>query len=243
MPASARLLVIDDEPMVREVVTRYLEQDGHRVTVAPDGATALRELARGTFDLIVLDLMLPAVDGFSVLREVRLAGPTPVIVLTARGDEADRIRGLQEGADDYVVKPFSPRELVERVRAILRRYEAPAPAPTTDTAPETAPPVLRVGDLELDPGRYRVTRSGEEIELTRVEFRLLQALMSAPGRVQTREGLLARVYDDEPDVIDRVIDIHVGKLRRKLEHDPSSPTLIRTVRGVGYRLDEEGDGP
>lgn len=226
-PATARLLVIDDEPMVREVVTRYLEHDGHRVTVASDGATALRELGEQTFDLIVLDLMLPAVDGFSLLREVRLAGSTPVIVLTARGDEADRIRGLQEGADDYVVKPFSPRELAARVASVLRRTGA---TPSTDR--------LRFGALEIDEGTREIRLAGAVIEVTRREFDLLTFLAHAPRQVFSRTQLLEQVWDSSPEWQDpATVTVHIGHLRQKLEADPGQPRRLVTVRGVGYRFE------
>ena len=223
----ARLLVVDDEPMVREVVTRYLEQDGHAVTVAADGATALKALAEGPFDLVVLDLMLPHVDGLSVLAELRREHTTPVIVLTGRGEEEDRIRGLRLGADDYVVKPFSPRELVARVTSVLRRAGTPA-----------AHGVLRFDDLEIDETSREVRRDGQTVELTRREFDLLAFLARAPRQVFTRAQLLQHVWESSPDWQDpATITVHIGHLRQKLELDPARPTRLLTVRGVGYRFE------
>ncbi len=223
----AKLLVVDDEPMVREVVTRYLEQDGHAVTVDGDGAAALQALAGATFDLVVLDLMLPHVDGLSVLAELRREHTTPVIVLTARGEEEDRIRGLQLGADDYVVKPFSPRELVARVTSVLRRAGPPAHGG-----------VVRFDDLEIDETAREVRCGGQIIELTRREFDLLAFLARAPRQVFTRAQLLQHVWQSSPDWQDpATITVHIGHLRQKLEVDPARPVRILTVRGVGYRFE------
>jgi DNA-binding response OmpR family regulator len=223
----ARLLVVDDEPMVREVVTRYLEQDGHAVTVVGDGAAALQALTGPPFDLVVLDLMLPHVDGLSVLTELRREHPTPVIVLTARGEEEDRIRGLLLGADDYVVKPFSPRELVARVTSVLRRAGAPPPQG-----------VVRFDGLEIDETARQVRRDGQTIELTRKEFDLLAFLARAPRQVFTRAQLLQQVWDSSPDWQDpATVTVHVGHLRQKIEADPAHPARLVTVRGVGYRFE------
>ena len=225
--APAQLLVIDDEPMVREVVTRYLEHDGHRVTVVADGTAALDELGRRSFDLIVLDLMLPGVDGLSILREVRRTGSVPVIVLTARGDEGDRILGLQLGADDYVVKPFSPRELAARVASVLRRSGTAAPSE-----------VLRFGSVNVDEATREVRVDGELVELTRREFDLMTFLIHAPRQVFTRAQLLEQVWDSSPEWQDpATVTVHVGHLRQKLESDPGRPQHLITVRGVGYRFD------
>jgi DNA-binding response OmpR family regulator len=224
---SADLLLVDDEPMVREVLTRYLEQDGHRVTAVVDGAAALDAIARHRFDLVVLDLMLPTVDGLTVLRELRVGGTTPVIVLSARGEEDDRIRGLTLGADDYVVKPFSPRELAVRVASVLRRSR-----PTDATAP------LTVGQLTIDPATREVTRDGQVVDLTRRQFDLLVHLTSHPRQVFTRAQLLEAVWDSSPDWQDpATVTVHVGHLRHKLETDPTRPRHLITVRGVGYRFD------
>src|SRR6056297_354455 len=223
----ADLLLVDDEPMVREVLTRYLEQDGHRVTAVGDGAAALATIAEQAFDLVVLDLMLPTVDGLSVLRELRHAGSTPVIVLSARGDEDDRIRGLQLGADDYIAKPFSPREVVARVASVLRRAGAVAPSGT-----------LRFADVEVEPAVREVRRAGVVVDLTRREFDLLVHLGRSPRQVFSRAQLLAAVWDSSPEWQDpATVTVHVGHLRQKLEADPSRPQHLITVRGVGYRFD------
>lgn len=227
------ILIVEDELNIAGLIATYLEHAGFETIRAADGRCALDLIRHESPRLVILDVLLPEVDGWSVAYALRRESDIPFLILSAQKDEIDRVAGFTAGADDYVVKPFSPRELVERVRAILRRYEAESKQGQSG--------VLRAGGLELDPERHRVSRGKEEIELTQIEFRLLQTLMSAPGRVQTRETLIARLYDDEPDVIDRVIDVHIGKLRRKLEHNPSSPRLIRTVRGVGYRFAPEDD--
>jgi DNA-binding response OmpR family regulator len=224
---AGRVLVVDDEPMVREVVTRYLERDGYVVDAVGDGAAALELAGRTAFDLVVLDLMLPALGGLDVLGQLRRRGDTPVIVLTARGDEGDRVLGLELGADDYVVKPFSPRELSARVRSVLRRASAP---------PAAAP--LRFDGLEIDPATREVRLGGRVVDLTRREFDLLAFLAAAPRQVFTRAQLLAQVWDSSPDWQDpATVTVHVGHLRQKLEPDPSRPRWLVTVRGVGYRFE------
>jgi DNA-binding response OmpR family regulator len=223
----ADLLLVDDEPMVREVLTRYLQQAGYRVTAVADGAAALAAIADRDFDLVVLDLMLPSVDGLSVLRELRHAGTTPVVVVSARGEEDDRIRGLHLGADDYVAKPFSPREVVARVGSVLRRAGAVAASGT-----------LRFGDVEVEPAVREVRRAGRVVELTRREFDLLVHLARSPRQVFSRAQLLASVWDSSPEWQDpATVTVHVGHLRQKLEDDPSRPRHLITVRGVGYRFD------
>lgn len=223
----ADLLLVDDEPMVREVLTRYLEQAGHRVTAVADGAAALAAITQHAYDLVVLDLMLPSVDGLSVLRELRHTGSTPVIVLSARGDEDDRIRGLQLGADDYVAKPFSPREVVARVASVLRRAGAVAESGT-----------LRFGDIEVEPAVREARHSGVVVDLTRREFDLLVHLMRSPRQVFSRAQLLASVWDSSPQWQDpATVTVHIGHLRQKLERDPAQPRHLITVRGVGYRFD------
>ena len=226
---QARVLVVDDEPMVREVVARYLEQDGHEVVVVADGETALARLGREPFDLVVLDLMLPAVDGLSVLREVRDTSDTPVIVLTARGAEGDRLLGFDLGADDYVVKPFSPRELARRVASVLRRVAA---------TPSVGEEPLRFDGLEIDERTREVRVGGEAVALTRREFDLLAFLARSPRQVFTRAQLLASVWDSSPEWQDpATVTVHVGHLRQKLERDPGRPRWLVTVRGVGYRFE------
>jgi DNA-binding response OmpR family regulator len=226
-PLLARVLVVDDEPMVREVVTSYLERDGHDVTVVADGAAALDALGRQTFDLVVLDLMLPQVDGLRVLQELRSRTATPVIVLTARGDEGDRVLGLELGADDYVVKPFSPRELVARVGSVLRRVRTPVQAA-----------VRSFDGLEIDERTREVRQDGQPVALTRREFDLLAFLARTPRQVFTRAQLLEQVWDSSPDWQDpATVTVHIGHLRQKLEADPARPRHLVTVRGVGYRFD------
>ena len=230
------ILIVEDEPNIADLIRTYLESAGYAAVVAADGQTALETLRSQPPRLVILDLLLPEVDGWSVAHTMRRETETPFLILSAQKDEIDRVAGLTAGADDYVVKPFSPRELVERVRIILRRWEA-APA-----AHQEATATLQGGGLALDTERHRVTVDGESVELTLIEFRLLEALMSAPGRVRSRESLIACMYDDEPEVVDRVIDVHIAKLRRKVERDPASPNRIQTVRGVGYRFtDDAGD--
>lgn len=215
--------------MVREIVTRYLEQDGHDVVDVADGEAALAHLGRDRFDLVVLDLMLPAVDGLSVLNEIRRTSDTPVIVLTARGEESDRLLGFDLGADDYVVKPFSPRELARRVTSILRRASTP---PTVEEQ------TLRFDGLEIDERAREVRVDGESIDLTRREFDLLAFLARSPRQVFSRAQLLTHVWDSSPEWQDpATVTVHVGHLRQKMERDPSEPRWLVTVRGVGYRFE------
>ncbi|MFC9327036.1 response regulator transcription factor [Kitasatospora sp. NPDC057015] len=237
-PGSAgRVLVVDDDPTVAEVVTGYLLRAGFRVDRAADGLEALAVAAATRPDLVVLDLMLPGLDGLEVCRRLRAgAGGTrlPVVMLTARGDESDRILGLELGADDYVTKPFSPRELVLRVQSVLRRSARPGPA---------APPArLSAGDLTLDPSARRAFRAGRELALTLREFDLLAFLLRHPGTAFGREELMQRVWGWEFGDLSTVT-VHVRRLREKVEDDPAAPALITTVWGVGYRFDPAGKGP
>ncbi|MFC9602260.1 response regulator transcription factor [Streptomyces niveus] len=235
--APAHVLVVDDDPTVAEVVAGYLDRAGHDVARAADGPSALARFARRRPDLVVLDLMLPGMDGFEVCRRMReLGGRVPVIMLTARGDEEDRVLGLETGADDYVTKPFSPRELVLRVESVLRRARLPVPAP--GTSPTTG--VLRTATLSLDPAARRATRDGAELALTLREFDLLSFFLRHPGRAFSREELMSEVWGwDFGDL--STVTVHVRRLRAKIEHDPARPRLIQTVWGVGYRLAEPGD--
>ncbi|MEU6068742.1 response regulator transcription factor [Streptomyces sp. NPDC047082] len=226
-----RILVVDDDPTVSEVVAGYLGRAGFAVDVAADGPTAVARAATRPPDLVVLDLMLPGMDGLEVCRLIREDGPLPVIMLTARGDEEDRILGLEVGADDYVTKPFSPRELVLRVESVLRRAGTPA---TTGTAP--AEPRLRSGPLALDPTARRATRDGTELALTVREFDLLAFFLRHPGRATTREELMHQVWGWQFGDLSTVT-VHVRRLREKIEADPARPRLISTVWGVGYRFD------
>ena len=234
-PRDRTVLVVEDDPKTAALVALYLEREGFRPVLAGDGLAALELFKRQRPILVILDLMLPCMDGWEVGRRLRRMADVPLIMLTARGEEVDRVAGLTLGADDYVVKPFSPRELVARVQAVLRRSRPAAAAPES---------VLRHMDLVLDAERHRVTRAGREVVLTPHEYTLLHALMQNPGRAFTRDALLSRLYPNgEATVIDRVVDVHIGKLRQKIEPDPARPARILTVRGIGYRLSEPGDDP
>ena len=222
-----RILIAEDEPAILDAVAYTLRAEGFDVETAEDGERALDELRGNEYDLMILDLMLPKLSGTEILRRVRRESPLPVIVLTAKSAEADRVLGLEIGADDYVSKPFSMAELVGRVRALLRRREL-------DRAGVTGP--LRVGRLELDPYRYRVLVDGEPRHLTRSEFKLLSLLASEPERAFTRRELMQHLWDSEYVGDQRACDIHISNLRRKVERDPSRPERIVTVRGVGYKL-------
>lgn len=224
---TSTVLVVDDDPKIRELVRLYLAREGYRTLEAADGPGAL-EIARSQHcDLVLLDVMLPGLDGLEVCRALRAEGDTPIVLLTARSGDADKVIGLDLGADDYVVKPFSPRELMARVRAQLRRRRRPG----------VDQPALTVGDLAIDPGAMRVEQGGREILVTASEFRLLYALMSRPMRVFSRDELINAIHgDDDPGIIDRTIDVHLGRLRRKLGDDASEPHLIGTVRSAGYRF-------
>ncbi len=222
------ILVVEDEPQIATLVRDYLEHAGFAVLVAADGASALTVARSRRPDAIVLDLGLPILDGLDVVRVLRRDSAVPIVVLTARGDETDRVAGLELGADDYVVKPFSPRELVARVRAVLRRTEAAAQPAAR----------LLVGDLEVDLSRHRVTVAGRTILLTPTEFELLAALAREPGRVFTRSQLLDAVHGFSLETYERAVDGHVKNIRRKLEPDPGAPRYVLTVHGVGYALAE-----
>ena len=228
----------------------YLERDGFSVVTAADGPAALDAIERHRPALVVLDLMLPELDGRAVIRAVRrddAAAATPILIISARGSTLDRITGFEDGADDYLPKPFSPAELVLRVKSILRRTTPATPAPVpagtpvtrTSGPPDTAAAGSRTithADLVMDLDRYEVRRDGAPIELTRVEFRLLQTLLEADGRVLTRDQLLDAVYGrDQSEVMDRTIDVHIGRLRDKLGDDADAPRYVATVRGIGYR--------
>lgn len=228
------VLVIEDDPNTANLVALYLEKEGIRALQANDGAKGLRLAQRHKPDLVVLDIMLPKMDGWEVCRRLRKTSEVPVIMLTARGEEIDRVSGLTLGADDYVVKPFSPRELVARVKAVLRRT---APFEKQDQR------ILSQGKVKLDLEKRRLSVSGHSVELTPHEYTLLEALMSAPGRTFTRDELLDRLYPQgEAVVIERVVDVHIGKLRHKIEPDSSKPRYIYTVRGIGYRFADLSDG-
>jgi len=224
-----RVLVVDDEPMVREVLTRYLEREGFEVDAAPDGRLALERMAGSAPDLVLLDLMLPEVDGYEVFRRLRSSSSTPVIMLTARGEETDRIVGLELGADDYVTKPFSPREVVARARAVLRRTTASTASPASGS--------IRVGRIAIDLDRREVRRAGESVHLTRKEFDLLAYMSSRPGVTFTRSQLLEDVWDFAWDGDSATVTVHIRRLREKIEDDPSDPLHLVTVWGIGYRFE------
>ncbi len=226
------ILVVDDEPEIVRFVRAYLEDAGYRVVTANDGQQALFVARHEKPDLVILDLLMPGMDGWDFIRRYRRERDTPVIMLTARVEETDQVVGLELGADDYVTKPFSPRALVARVRAVLRRARG-GPTP---------PAVLRGGDVVLDREAHTVTTGGREAHLTPAEFNLLQVLMTTPGRVFTRAELLDRVLGDEVYVFERTIDAHVKNLRRKIESDPAHPRHVITVRGAGYKFDYMPDG-
>ena len=222
----ATVLVVDDEPIVRDVVVRYLQREGHTTLEADHGDRARELLEQSTPDLVVLDVMLPGADGLELCRWIRSRSDLPVIMLTARGEEADRIVGLELGADDYVTKPFSPRELAARVRSVLRRTAGQAASGER----------LAFGAIELDASTRDVTRAGEELKLTAKEFDLLWFLASHPRKVFSRDQLMSRVWGYEAALDTGTVTVHMRRLREKIESDPSKPDHLQTVWGVGYRL-------
>ena len=223
------ILVIDDEPKIAKLARDYLERGGFRVVTAADGRTAFAAARHERPDLIVLDLNLPELDGLDVCRALRRESDVPIIMLTARVDEADRLIGLELGADDYITKPFSPRELVARVRAVLRRVQGGVHQPG----------LIRTGDLEIDLKGYRASRAGEPLNLTRIEFSLLATLAQHPGQTFSRAQLLDRLHGVAYDGFDRSIDAHIKNLRRKLEPNPAEPSYVLTVYGIGYKFTDE----
>ncbi|MEA2323322.1 MAG: two-component system, OmpR family, response regulator RegX3 [Solirubrobacteraceae bacterium] len=234
--ASGRrtILLVEDEPAIAEPLAETLTREGFVLEVAGTVADAIEAVGRVRPDLILLDLMLPDGSGYDVCREVRRTSHVPIIMLTARGEEADRVIGLELGADDYVVKPFSAREVAARVRAVLRRAAAPAPAPAAQEG------AVQVGDVRLDPATRSVTRDGEPVEVTRKEFELLRLLMGSAGAVVTRERLIDEVWDTNWFGSTKTLDVHVSALRRKLGDDSAAPRYIHTVRGVGFMFDANG---
>ncbi len=232
MVTVATILVVDDEPRIVQLVRDYLEHSGFTVLVASDGQAALRTARTGRPDLIVLDLGLPGLDGLDVTRALRREGEVPIIMLTARTEETDKLVGLELGADDYLTKPFSPKELVARVRAVLRRAEG-LRSPTD---------VIRVGtDIELDVPRMEARIRARRVDLTKTEFQLLATMARQPGRVFTRAQLLDAVKGVAFESYERAIDAHIKNIRRKIEQDPRSPRYVLTVFGVGYRFAEPPD--
>jgi DNA-binding response OmpR family regulator len=226
---SVRVLLIDDDRRLQELLKAFLEQNGVSVVGAPDGTRGLQLLDAGSFDAVLVDVMMPGIDGLEVVRRIRAkSGTVPVLMLTARGDETDRVVGLEIGADDYIAKPFSPRELLARVRAVLRRSK-----------PETLAERLAVGDVVADVGARQVQVGGQPVDLTGIEFDILVALMRRPGRVVPRDALLSEAGRSDVVVGERTVDVHISHLRSKLGDDPRAPRRIKTVRGVGYVLARE----
>ncbi|WP_439673590.1 response regulator transcription factor [Embleya sp. MST-111070] len=229
----AHVLVAEDDEKQAELVRLYLEREGHVVTVVHDGRDAIDAARTGQPDILVLDVMMPRVDGLDVTRVLRRESELPILMLTARSTEDDLLLGLDLGADDYLTKPYSPRELMARVRTLLRRGARPAP-------PD---PVLRVGGLSVDPVRHEVAADGRRVDCTPGEFRILEALITEPGRVYTRQQLLDRAHGFDRYVTVRTVDVHIMNLRRKVEADPRRPTYLVTVFGVGYKLAEPAANP
>lgn len=227
--SDLKILVVDDEPAITSTVQAYLEKEGYTVRTASNGPAGLKAVRTFAPDLVVLDIMLPGMDGLEVLRQLRQNSSVYVIMLTARADETDKIVGLGIGADDYLTKPFSPRELVARVKAVLRRGRSG----------EMAADALRFRRVAIDPDARRVRKDGEPLDLTPAEFDLLHALARHPGRVLSREQLIEQVWGYDYYGDDRVVDVHIGHLRHKLEDDPQNPGLIATVRGAGYRFEDD----
>jgi len=229
--AVKTILVVDDEPEIVRLVRDYLEHSGFTVVTASDGPAALQTARTRRPDLVVLDLGLPGLDGLDVTRELRRNGTVPIVMLTARGDESDKLVGLELGADDYLTKPFSPKELVARVRAVLRR---------TESAAHHAAVVRVGGDITLDADRMEVTVAGRRVELTSTEFDLLMTMARQPGRVFTRAQLLDAIHGVAVDSYERAVDAHIKNIRRKIEPDPHAPRYLTTVFGVGYRIADPG---
>lgn len=227
-----KVLVVDDEPQILDVVSKYLSREGFQIATARDGEAALSAFTLNKPDLVVLDLMLPKVDGLEVFRRLRTVSAIPVIMLTAKGDETDRIVGLELGADDYITKPFSPRELVARVKAVLRRAR-------TGSLLETGERTLVRGDLRIDPRERAVTVRDERADLTSKEFELLWFLASHPGQVFTRTQLLDHVWGYEFYGDSSTVTVHIRRLREKIEADPANPRILSTVWGVGYKFEKE----
>lgn len=235
MAQPGTILIVEDDNKTASLISLYLEREGYETCAASDGMEALELVRRKNPLAVILDLMLPRLDGWEVCRRIREFSDVPILMLTARGEEFDRVLGLTIGADDYVVKPFSPRELVARIKALLRRTGIGA----RDTRAR-----LTVGPLEIDTRKHEATVGGHKIDLTPSEFKLLHLLMNSPGRLFTREQLLDALYPLGEQVIDRVIDVHISKLRQKIEKDPTGPRYIATVRGYGYRLAiEDAEAP
>lgn len=233
-PVQATILLVDDEEPIQRMLEFPLKKDGYEVVVAGDGEEALEKFRAGNFDLVVLDIMMPKLDGLEVCKEIRTFSNVPIMMLTARADEVDKVIGLELGADDYMTKPFSLREFRSRVKAALRRASM---ASQGQNGP--ADRVIEAGNVVIDPGKRVVTVGGEPITLTFMEFEILMALASEPGHVLSREALLERVWGDSAYRDIRTVDVHIRHLREKIETDPGNPEYILTVRNVGYRFRDE----
>ena len=238
---APRVLVIDDDRKLCRLIADYLDPLGYRVSHVHTGPEGVARATQDTWEAVILDLMLPGLDGFEVLKRIRATSDVPVLMLTARGDEADRIVGLEIGADDYLPKTFSTRELLARLRAVMRRTRRPTTAPPADknlTAADDPAPltILRVGDLTVCPDNRTASLAGSPLALTPVEFDLLLSLVKARGRVKSREQLVDEIRDRDYDVFDRSVDVHISALRKKLGDDPRQPRFIRTLRSAGYLL-------
>lgn len=225
-----KILVVDDEKQIVELLSAYLEREGYQITAAYDGRSAYEAALKEKPDLILLDLMLPEINGFEVCRMLRVSSNVPIIMLTARDEETDKILCLEVGADDYITKPFSPREVLARVRAVLRR------ASSEPAAQEQ----IIIGDLEIDLGKHEVRKTGEPVPLTPTEFKILEAMAKSPGRVFTRLQLIDYVQGYSFEGYERTIDAHIKNLRQKIEDNPRSPSYVVTVFGVGYRMEDGG---
>lgn len=232
METLKRIIVIDDEADIRELVTYNLKKEGFSVDTSPDGETGLSKIRKHLYDLVILDLMLPGIQGLELCKILRNDPKTsniPIIMLTAKGEEVDKILGLEMGADDYITKPFSPRELIARVKAVLRR--------TKHKTEEEK--ILKIGNLEIDKERYIVTISGNQVKLSATEFKLLVYLAERKGRVFSRDQLLDAIWRDEAFVEPRTVDVHIRRLRSSIEEDPANPKYIKTLRGIGYFFEEQ----
>jgi two-component system phosphate regulon response regulator OmpR len=232
MAHTERILVVDDDPALRELLSAYLGDNGFQVDLAADGAAMRQAMARAMPDAIVLDLMLPGEDGLSITRQLRAQSMVPILMLSARGEEIDRVVGLEVGADDYLAKPFSPREMLARLRALLRRSQATGPGSEVK---------YRFGAFRLDIPARRLMRDGVDLGLSGAEFDLLKVLVERPNRVLNRDTVLELLKGYEREPFDRTVDIRVGRLRRKIEPDPANPVFIRTVRGEGYLFNPRGN--
>ncbi|MGC8807282.1 MAG: response regulator [Thiomonas sp.] len=237
---TARILVVDDDPELRDMLRDYLTGNGYTVDLAAHGDAMRERLAQAAPQAVILDLMLPGEDGLSLARALRRTSDVPILMLSARGEEIDRVIGLEVGADDYLPKPFSPRELLARLRALLRRAQAAAPGDAAQAGAEVAKGVTRFGPFLIDAAAFRLLRDGQDVGLSVAEFTLLQAMAEHPNRVLSRDQLIDWLKGYERDAFDRSIDVRVTRLRRKIEPDPAHPVYIRTIRGQGYLFNPAG---